>query len=286
MTRAIFKLGALREQVAAWKRDGLRVGFVPTMGALHAGHVSLIELALRHSDRVVCSIYVNPAQFGEGEDLDAYPRTEDSDMEKLRAAGCHAAYMPSNLYPEGFATRVEVDGHTAELEGPHRPGHFEGVALVLTKLFNRVEPDVAVFGEKDFQQLALVRRLVADLDFPIEVVGAPIARDEAGLALSSRNAYFDKAQLEVARGLNRVLRECVKELEAGKDTATVLAEAGAELLAAGFERVDYLELRDAETLGAVTETAREGRLLAVARLEGVRLLDNFAVELPKRQSPT
>ena len=279
MTRAIFKLDTLREQVAEWKREGLRVGFVPTMGALHAGHVSLIELALERSDRVVCSIYVNPTQFGEGEDLHSYPRTEDSDMEKLRAAGCHAAYMPSNLYPEGFATRVEVDGHTHELEGAHRPGHFEGVALVLTKLFNRVEPDVAVFGEKDFQQLALVRQLVADLDFPIEVVGAPIARDAAGLALSSRNAYFDETGLEVARGLNQVLRGCVEQIEAGGDVEAVLAEAEAELLAAGFEEVDYLELRDAHTLGKVMGATREGRLLTVARLEGVRLLDNFAVRL-------
>ena len=286
MTRAIFKLETLRGQVAEWKREGLRVGFVPTMGALHAGHVSLIELALRHSDRVVCSIYVNPTQFGEGEDLDAYPRTEDSDVEKLRAAGCHAAYMPSNLYPDGFATRVEVDGHTAELEGAHRPGHFEGVALVLAKLFNRVMPDVAVFGEKDFQQLALVRRLVADLDFPIEVVGAPIARDKAGLALSSRNAYFDEAGLEVARGLNRVLRGSAERIESGGDVEEVLAEAEADLLAAGFEAVDYLELRDAETLGAVTEATREARLLTVARLAGVRLLDNMRVEVPTKPIPS
>ena len=279
MTHAFFRERPLRAQVRDWKRGGLRVGFVPTMGALHAGHISLVRLALEHADRVVASIYVNPTQFGEGEDLDAYPRMEDSDVAALREAGCHAAYIPSNLYGEGFATRVEVDGHTAEMEGEHRPTHFAGVALVVAKLFNRVQPDVAVFGEKDYQQLAMIRRMVTDLDFPIEIVGAPIARDAHGLALSSRNAYLDADCLAVARTLNIALGNAVRRLEAGKDAEAVLAGARDAILGAGFEALDYLKLRDADTLGPVTPDTREARLLTVARIGGVRLLDNMAVRL-------
>ena len=270
----------LRSTVSAWKRDGLAVGFVPTMGALHSGHMSLVETALRESDRVVVSIYVNPAQFGPDEDLAAYPRVEADDLAMLAEAGVHAAYLPDELYAPDHATRVEVDGFAGNLEGEHRPGHFEGVALVLAKLFNRVQPDVAVFGEKDFQQLALVRRLVADLDFPIRVVGQPIARDAHGLALSSRNRYFDADQLAVARTLNAGLRACAADVEGGMILEDAIAKAERTILAGGFAAVDYLVLRDADTLGEVTPETREARLLTVARLGPVRLLDNIAVNLP------
>ena len=243
----------------------------------HQGHLSLVEIALAHADRVVASIYVNETQFGPGEDLAAYPRDEAADLEKLASIGCHAAYLPKALYADDHSTRVEVDGFAGDLEGELRPGHFEGVALVLTKLFNRVAPDVAVFGEKDFQQLALVRKLVADLDFPIKIVGAPIARDAAGLALSSRNRYFDPDQLEVARKLNVRLREAAKAIAGGADPSTSIARAEAAILSDGFDKVDYLVLRDADTLGEVTDTTRNRRLLTVARLSGVRLLDNLAI---------
>ena len=280
MIEAIRAERALRERVGEWRAAGERIAFVPTMGALHDGHLSLVEIALAHADRVVASIYVNPTQFGEGEDLAAYPRDEAADLDKLASAGCHAAYLPEQLYSASHSTRVEVDGFAGDLEGEHRPGHFEGVALVLTKLFNRVAPDVAVFGEKDFQQLALVLKLVADLDFPIEVIGAPIARDEAGLALSSRNRYFDDEQLDIARKLNVRMREAVDAIESGRPPAKAITDTKAGILSDGFDRVDYLVLRDAQTLGDVTVATRSARLLTVARLAGVRLLDNMPVMLP------
>ena len=280
MVKALRTDAELRRRIAKWRRKGHRIAFVPTMGALHEGHLSLVEIAFGHADRVVASIYVNPTQFGEGEDLAAYPRDEVADLDKLASAGCHAAYLPEALYSDDHSTRVKVDGFAGDLEGEHRPGHFEGVALVLTKLFNRVAPDVAIFGEKDFQQLALVRKLVADLDFPIEVIGAPIARDEAGLALSSRNRYFDDGQLDIARKLNVRMREAVDAIESGRSLASAITEAKAGILSDGFDRVDYLVLRDAQTLGDVTDATRNARLLTVARLAGVRLLDNMPVILP------
>ena len=277
MVKALRSETALRKRVAKWRAKDRRIAFVPTMGALHDGHLSLVETALAHADRVVASIYVNETQFGPGEDLAAYPRDEAADLEKLASVGCHAAYLPKALYADDHSTRVEVDGFAGDLEGELRPGHFEGVALVLTKLFNRVAPDVAVFGEKDFQQLALVRKLVSDLDFPIEVVGAAIARDAAGLALSSRNRYFDAQQLEVARKLNVRLREASEAIADGKASKTALSDAKAAIIADGFDQVDYLVLRDADTLGEVTDMTQNRRLLTVARLGGVRLLDNMAV---------
>ena len=270
---------ALRRQIAKWRRKGRRIAFVPTMGALHEGHLSLIALAHAHADRVIASIYVNPTQFGPDEDLAAYPRDEAADLAKLESAGCHACYLPGELYADDHATRVEVDTVRGDLEGEHRPGHFEGVALVLTKFFNRVAPDVAVFGEKDYQQLALVRQLVRDLDFPIAIVGAPIARDDHGLALSSRNRYFDEAGLATARKLNARMRDCVEALERGMLPETALRHLNDGLLSDGFDQVDYAVLRDAVSLKAA-EPDSEARLLVVARVGKVRLLDNMAVRLP------
>jgi len=270
----------LRATVHAWHRDGFTVGYVPTMGALHEGHLSLVRMALEKSDRVITSIYVNPTQFTPTEDLSNYPRTEENDLKLLDAEGCHAAYLPTNLYGEDHATRVEVDGITADLEGEQRPTHFGGVALVLTKLFNRVRPDIAVFGEKDFQQLAMVRRMVADLDFPIEIIGAPIARDVHGLALSSRNKYLDDDALTIARKLNVILKDCARKIALNTLPQLAIADATSAILEAGFERVDYLAYRDADTLESVTEHTTTARLVTVARLKGVRLLDNVAVKPP------
>ena len=268
----------LADRITTWRTDGHGIALVPTMGALHEGHLSLVRLALRHADRVIASIYVNPTQFAPDEDLAAYPRDAAGDFAKLRAAGAQAAYLPDTLYAPDHATHISVEGFS-DLEGAERPDHFGGVALVVAKLFNRVRPDIAVFGEKDYQQLALVRRLVRDLDFPIRILGAPIVRDAHGLALSSRNRYFDAEQLEVARKLNRRLAAAKRAIEDGADAETAIAQAHDALLADGFARVDYLELRDADTLKPVTHRSREGRLLAVARLAGVRLLDNMAIAL-------
>ncbi|KTT75853.1 pantoate--beta-alanine ligase [Sphingomonas sanguinis] len=273
---------ALVAALASLRADGARVAFVPTMGALHAGHVALIEAAKRPGTKVVASIFVNPKQFGAGEDLSRYPRRELADIRMLTEAGCDLLWLPGVevMYPEGHATTIRVNGVTEPLEGASRPGHFDGVATVVAKLFNQVGPDAAYFGEKDFQQLAVIRRMVADLDFPIEIVGVPTQRDDDGLALSSRNIYLDEEQRAKAVALPRALGVAARAIGRGEDVASVLADARAMLTAAGFE-VDYLELADAETLtphgSGDTATDRPRRLLAAARMGSTRLIDNIAV---------
>ncbi len=273
---------ALVAALASLRADGARVAFVPTMGALHAGHVALIEAAKRPGTKVVASIFVNPKQFGAGEDLSRYPRRELADIRMLTEAGCDLLWLPGVevMYPEGHATTIRVAGVTEPLEGASRPGHFDGVATVVAKLFNQVGPDAAYFGEKDFQQLAVIRRMVADLDFPIEIVGVPTQRDDDGLALSSRNIYLDEEQRSKAVALPRALGVAARAIGRGEDVASVLADARATLTAAGFE-VDYLELADAETLtphgSGDTATDRPRRLLAAARMGSTRLIDNIAV---------
>jgi pantoate--beta-alanine ligase len=271
----------LRGQVAAWRRAGERVGFVPTMGALHEGHLSLVRLALKAADRVVVSIFVNPTQFGPNEDFDAYPRAEDRDVSLLAETGAHLVFAPSaaEMYPEGFATTVTVAGVTEPLDGAARPGHFAGVATVVTKLLLQCGPDVAVFGEKDYQQLQVIRRLVRDLDIPVEVLGGETARATDGLALSSRNAYLSAQERPVAGRLNAVLREAVARLHAGDPVSTVEADAVRALLEAGFHKVDYVEVRGAHDLARLGPGAVEGpaRILAAAHLGRTRLIDNLAV---------
>lgn len=269
---------SLRSAVAAWRAAGETVALVPTMGALHAGHIALIDIARTKADRVVASIFVNPKQFGPNEDLDRYPRREAADAKALLEAGCDLLWLPpvEAMYPDGFATNVTISGVTEPLDGAARPGHFDGVATVVSKLFNQVRPDVAVFGEKDFQQLAVIRRLVADLDFGIEIVGAPTQRDDDGLALSSRNAYLTPEDRAAAVALPRALGETADAIAAGEDPHTALAKARTRLESAGFA-VDYVELADAESLGAV-RPGRTRRLLAAARIGGVRLIDNVAVK--------
>ena len=271
---------ALRATLAAWRADDAHVGLVPTMGALHEGHLSLVRLARTRSDKVVASLFVNPAQFGPGEDFTTYPRDEGRDAVLLEAAGCDLLYAPGpdEIYPPGFATTVAVSGVTRNMEGAVRPGHFAGVATVVAKLLIQAAPDVAVFGEKDYQQLQTIQRLARDLDLPVEIVGAPIVRDSDGLALSSRNAYLTAVQRAVAPALHRALRGGAAAIENGARADEVEARGIAALLTAGFDAVDYFELRAPDDLGRLGPgpIAGPARLLAAARLGRTRLLDNVA----------
>lgn len=271
---------ALRETIRGWKREGLSVGFVPTMGALHDGHVSLVRRALEVSDRVVASIFVNPAQFAPGEDLDRYPRTEEADCAKLAAAGCHLAYCPdvSEMYPEGSLTNVRVEEMSDLLDGGPRPHFFYGVATVVARLFVHVAPDIAVFGEKDFQQLQIIRRMVRDLGFDIRIIGGETVRDADGLALSSRNAYLSADERRKAGGLFAALHRARCRIEAGTAIGEALGEARGHLVACGFDRTDYVSAVDPENLtdldAGPAEPGRAGRLLGAAWLGKTRLIDN------------
>ncbi|UYP31369.1 pantoate--beta-alanine ligase [Pseudomonas sp. Z8(2022)] len=279
-------LRELRAAVAQARAEGKQIGFVPTMGNLHAGHVSLVEIAAQRADFVVASIFVNPLQFGAGEDLDKYPRTLAEDQEKLLAAGCHLLFHPdvAEIYPHGMGdqTRVSVPGVSEGLCSASRPGHFEGVATVVTKLFNMVQPDLAVFGEKDYQQLAVIRALVQDLNMPIQIIGAPTQRAEDGLALSSRNGYLSAEQRSTAPALYRGLQAIAEELRRGaRDYARLIDDAQEQQRVAGFVP-DYLEIRNALTLRPAQVDDRHLVILAAAQLGGTRLIDNLVVELPSQ----
>lgn len=269
----------LRETVGLWRREGARIGFVPTMGALHEGHLSLVDIAASHADRVVVSLFVNPAQFAAGEDFDAYPRTEATDAEKLAARPAHLLYAPGapEMYPAGFATSVRIGSVAEGLESAIRPHFFHGVATVVAKLLIQCGPDVAVFGEKDFQQLLVVRRLVRDLDLPVEIVPGPTVRESDGLAMSSRNAYLSAEERRIAGSFNRVLKDMAREVESGADLAQATARGREALLRAGFLEVQYLELRDAETLAPIDKLTRPARVLGAVTLPSTRLIDNWPV---------
>lgn len=273
----IRQLSALRERTKLIRDSGRTLALVPTMGALHAGHMALVELARQQADDVIVSIFVNPKQFGPNEDLDKYPRSEEADAARLAEAGVTALWMPgvSEVYPEGFSTRVKVANLDARWCGAARPGHFEGVATIVAKLFNQVRPDVAVFGEKDWQQLAIIRRMARDLDMHLEIIGMPIVRDADGLALSSRNAYLSASERATALTLPDTLREAARRIGGGENVDVVLATEQARLLAAGFSEVDYFALVDAETLEPLATAKPVGRLLAAARLGSTRLIDNI-----------
>ena len=274
---------ALRARVRGFREAGAQVALVPTMGALHEGHLALVRRARAACDRVVASLFVNPRQFDRDEDLTHYPRDEVQDARALSRAGCDLLFAPTaaQMYPSGFATTVSLGGPAAPLEGAHRPGHFAGVATVVTKLLLQALPDIAFFGEKDYQQLQVIRRLVADLDIPVAVEGVPTVREADGLALSSRNQRLSARQRQIAPALYRVLCETRDRLLAGEIPAAALEAAGAALRTAGFEAVDYVELAESGTLAPLREAPVTGdgtaRLLAAAWLGPVRLIDNIPV---------
>jgi len=266
---------------AELKRTG-KLALVPTMGALHAGHMALVAEARRRADKVVASIFVNPMQFGAGEDLDRYPRREAEDARMLDAAGCDLLWLPAvtDIYPEGFSTRIRVAGLSERWEGEARPGHFEGVATVVAKLLLSVGPHVALFGEKDFQQLAVIRRMVGDLAIPTAVVGVETVRDEDGLALSSRNAYLSDEDRRRAVALPRALETGRDAIVGGTPVAAALADGKQKLGEAGFGKIDYFALVDAETLTPLEQMSGDMRLIVAATIGTTRLIDNLAVREP------
>lgn len=272
-------IAALRQTVTAWRAAGLRVGFVPTMGALHAGHLSLVEVAKSRADRVVVSIFVNPTQFAPHEDFNKYPRQEAADAARLAAFNVDLLYAPvvEEMYPAGAATTVSVDVVTRRLDGVFRPSHFAGVATIVAKLLNQVRPDVAVFGEKDYQQLLVIRRMAADLDLEVEILAGPTVREEDGLAMSSRNAYLSREDRAIAASLPATLQLVAAQLKAGGDAAPILEAGRRQLLNSGFREVQYLDLADARTLEALERADRPGRLLVAALVGNTRLIDNIAV---------
>lgn len=279
----VHTVAQLRAALARARQEGKRIGLVPTMGNLHEGHIALVEMALQRTDHVVVSIFVNPLQFGPNEDLDSYPRTLAEDQRRLLDAGAHTVFAPSvnEMYPEGMQghTLVSVPVVSDGLCGASRPGHFDGVATVVTKLLNMVQPDVAVFGEKDFQQLAVIRKMALDLCLPVQIMGAPIVRAADGLALSSRNGYLDENERRVAPQLYQTLQQLAGQLLAGRrDFDTLLEEARQQLQQAGF-RPDYLELRDATTLQPADEHSRDIIILVAAFLGRTRLIDNLRCTL-------
>ena len=276
-------LPLLRQQIRRLRMEGKRVALVPTMGNLHDGHMKLVDEAKARADVVVVSIFVNPMQFDRPEDLARYPRTLQEDCEKLNKRKVDLVFAPSvkEIYPNGTETHtyVDVPGLSTMLEGASRPGHLRGVSTIVSKLFNLVQPDIACFGEKDFQQLALIRKMVADMGFDIEIVGVPIMRAKDGLALSSRNGYLTAEQRKIAPGLYKVLSSIADKLQAGeRDLDEIIAIAGQELNEKGF-RADDIQIRDADTLLEVSETSKRAVILVAAWLGDARLIDNKMVEL-------
>lgn len=270
----------LRGAVTGWRKHGHSVALVPTMGALHAGHISLVELAKQKADRVIVSIFVNPTQFAPNEDFSAYPRTEAADAQKLEGkADLIFAPDAADMYPDGFSTTISLTGVTEPLEGTFRPTHFAGVATVVAKLVLRAMPDIAIFGEKDWQQLMVIRRMVADLDIPVEILGGPIMREADGLAMSSRNVYLSPEERKAAGQLNIILRETAESVAKGASISEATEEGGKRILALGFDKVDYLEIRDAASLAAYPEDrpTSNARILVAAKIGKTRLIDNMPV---------
>jgi pantoate--beta-alanine ligase len=278
MTQIVATVAELRAALAGFRRSGERIGMVPTMGALHDGHLSLLSEAAKHSNRTVVSIFVNPAQFAPHEDFGAYPRTLDKDLEKL-SGRADLVFAPTarEIYPDGHATTISVAGPAAGLESDFRPHFFNGVATVVAKLLIAAGPDIAVFGEKDYQQLLVVKRLVRDLAFPVTIIGAPILREADGLAMSSRNAYLSPGERQIAGRFNIILKEAIAPARATGDLRAAEAGAIEALWAAGFSHVDYVAIRDAQTLDHIAALERPARILAAVKIGTTRLIDNLAI---------
>lgn len=269
---------SLRAQIKKWRLAGHKIGYVPTMGALHDGHLSLITYAKKRADKTVASIFVNPTQFAEGEDLGTYPRQEKRDIALLKKTGCDIVYIPKSgsVYDKHHSTSVNVGGAALGLETDYRPHFFGGVALIVTKLLNRVQPDFAVFGKKDYQQFLTIRRLTLDLDIPVRIMGAPIIREKDGLAMSSRNMYLDETARTIAGNLNKIMRACAKEIANGASIERATSKAKRALMKAGFQSVDYVAAADRKNLSLLTGKLKDqkARLLIAATCDGVRLIDN------------
>ena len=280
MTLQITGLDHLRLAIAKWRRDGERVALVPTMGALHSGHLRLVTEAMHQADRVIVSIFVNPTQFGPNEDFNRYPRPLERDVALLKEIGADAVWLPTveEMYPAGFATSIHIGNVTEGLCGTSRPGHFDGVATVVAKLLLQTLPDVALFGEKDYQQLCLIKRLAIDLNIPVRILGVPTARESDGLALSSRNQYLSEEERTIAPAIYRVLTDVAAQVRGRVSVATLLEGARVQLLEAGFSSIEYLELRAEETLAPLSAYKPPARLLIAARLGKTRLIDNLRVE--------
>jgi len=270
---------ALRAQVSAWQRAGETVALTPTMGAVHEGHLSLVRLGQERAERCVATIFVNPRQFGPNEDFETYPRDEERDLAKFRSSGCHAVYMPdpSEMYGTDYKTEVIVHEISEIMEGASRPGFFTGVATVVSKLLIQSLPDIAIFGEKDFQQLTVIRTMARDLDLPIEIFGAPTVREADGLALSSRNAYLDPKQRDIAPALHRAMIAAAEAVRAGTNPRAAAAKARENVLAAGFDDAIYIDIRDQDSFALAEAPAENLRIFAAARLGGCRLIDNLGI---------
>ena len=272
-------IAALRAEIALWRRKGETIGLVPTMGALHEGHLSLVRQTRNRCARAVVSIFVNPAQFAPHEDFDRYPRTLERDAEVLSRENLDLIFAPTvaEMYPQGFASRIEVGGPSLGLETDFRPHFFSGVATVVAKLLIAALPDFAIFGEKDYQQLLVIRRLTADLGLPVEIGGGAIVREKDGLAMSSRNAYLNSEQRKIAGQMNRILGDAAHKARSGSAVTAVEDYARSELLRAGFDSVDYVAIRDAASLAKIVSVVLDARILAAAKIGGTRLIDNMAV---------
>lgn len=275
----VTNISDLRSRIADWRKDGARIGLVPTMGALHEGHLSLVREIGKTTQKVVVSIFVNPTQFAPHEDFDRYPRNLESDRAKLAGSPAHLIFAPmvAEMYPDGFATKVQVGGPSEGLETDFRPHFFAGVATVVSKLLIAAMPDAAIFGEKDYQQLLVIRRIVRDLGLPIEIPGGAILREANGLAMSSRNAYLKANERIVAGRLNVILAEAIELARGGSELAGIESDAANGLLRAGFSSVDYVAIRDAETLKPIAKLERPARILAAAKIGTTRLIDNMAL---------
>lgn len=273
-------VAALRAHVKTERDKGNLIALVPTMGALHDGHIELVRQALAKNAHVIVSIFVNPTQFGPNEDFSAYPRTWDADLKRLTDAGAHAVYHPSvaEMYPEGASTTVHVAGLSEGLCGDVRPGHFDGVATIVSKLLLQCLPDIALFGEKDYQQLQVIKRLAKDLDIPVQIIGVPTVRDKNGVALSSRNAYLSPDEYRITTGLNKILFTIADDIKSGMDWKIALAKGREKLEQAGFNSIDYLEIKDAASLAPPDKgQAKDLRILAAVRLGKARLIDNVGI---------